>query len=131
MKLSSVRSFILINIALGALAVVLGALGSHLPTEHVGPNNIDKFETAQRYHMVHVLAVLIQGGIMDNHGEGFALRISMSFTMLGILFFCGSLYAAFFFGFDHLNFLTPIGGCFLLVGWITFFLAFFKREKVV
>ena len=59
------------------------------------------------------------------------LKISMTSIMLGILFFCGSLYATFFFRFDYLEVLTPIGGCFFVIGWIIFFLAFATREKIV
>ena len=49
----------LFNILLGALAVVLGALGSHIPPENLGPSNIDRFEVAQRHHMFHVLVFVI------------------------------------------------------------------------
>ena len=121
----------LFNILFGALAVVLGALGSHLPPESLGPSNIDRFQVAQRYHMFHVLVVLIEGAMIGNGARDMFLKISMAFIMLGILFFCGSLYANFFFRFDHLEFLTPIGGCFFLIGWIIFFLAFATREKIV
>ena len=121
----------LFNILFGALAVVLGALGSHLPPENLGSSNIDRFEVAQRYHMFHVLVVLIEGAMIGNGAKDIFLKISMAFIMLGILFFCGSLYATFFFRFDYLEFLTPIGGCFLVIGWIIFFLAFATSEKIV
>ena len=121
----------LFNILFGALAVVLGALGSHLPPENLGSSNIDRFEVAQRYHMFHVLVVLIEGALIGNGVRDIFLKISIVFIMLGILFFCGSLYATFFFRFDYLEFLTPRGGCFLVIGWIIFFLAFATSEKIV
>ena len=121
----------LLNILFGALAVVFGALGSHLPPENLGSSNIDRFEVAQRYHMFHVLVVLIEGAMIGNGVRDIFLKISMAFIMLGILLFCGSLYANFFFRFDYLEFLTPIGGCFFVIGWIIFFLAFATREKIV
>ena len=121
----------LFNILFGALAVVLGALGSHVPPENLGPSNIDRFEVAQRYHMFHVLVVLIESAMIGNGGRDIFLKISMAFIMLGILFFCGSLYANFFFRFDYLDFLAPIGGCFFVIGWVIFFLAFATRENIV
>ena len=121
----------LLNILFGALVVVLGALGIHLPPESLGPSNIDRFQVAQRYHMFHVLVVLIEGALIGNGARDIFLKTSMVFIMLGILFFCGSLYANFFFRFDYLEFLTPIGGCFFVIGWIIFFLAFATREKIV
>ena len=92
---------------------------------------MDKFEVAQRYHMFHVLVVLVEGAMMGNSARDFFLKISMVFLILGILFFCGSLYATFFLRFRFLEFLTPIGGCFFVIGWITFFLAFARRRKIV
>ena len=65
----------------------MGALGSHLPPENLGPNNIDKFEIAQRYHMFHVLVVLIEVAMIGNSARDVFLKISMVFLMLGILFF--------------------------------------------
>ena len=121
----------LFNILFGALAVVLGALGSHLPPENLGPSNVDRFEVAQRYHMFHVLVVLIEAAMIGAGVRDIFLKISMVFIMLGILFFCGSLYATFFFRIDYLEFLTPIGGFFFLIGWIIFFLAFATREKIL
>ena len=89
----------LFNILFGALAVVLGALGSHLPPESLGPSNIDRFQVAQRYHMFHVLVVLIEGAMIGSGARDIFLKTSMAFILLGILFFCVCLYANFFFCF--------------------------------
>ena len=121
----------LCNILFGALAIVLGALGSHLPPENIESVNMNKFEIAQRYHMFHVLVVIIEGLMIGTGGRDLFLKISMVFIVIGVLCFCGSLYANFFFQFNLFNFLTPLGGCFLLIGWITLFLAFLTREKIV
>ena len=121
----------LCNILFGALALVLGALGSHLLPENIESVNMNKFEIAQRYHMFHVLVVLIEGLMIGTGVRDFFLKISMVFIVIGTLCFCGSFYANFFFQFHHLNFLTPIGACFLLIGWTTLFLAFLTREKIV
>ena len=51
----------LFNISLGALAVVLGALGNHLSLQSIDSRSITSFEIAQRYHMFHVLVGLIEG----------------------------------------------------------------------
>ena len=86
----------LFNILFGALAVVLGALGSHLPPENLGPSNIDRFEVAQRYHMFHVLVVLIEGTMIGNGVRDIFLKISMAFMMLGIFFSVGASTLPFF-----------------------------------
>ena len=119
------------NIIIGALAVFLGALGRHLPPENIELSDMNKFEIAQRYHMFHVLVVLVEVLMIGNAARDFFLKISMVFIVMGVLCFCGSLYAAFFFKFDYLNFLTPIGGGFLVIGWITLLVAFLARGKFV
>ena len=122
---------VLFNILLGALALFLGALGSHLTLENIDISDMNKFEIAQRYHMFHVLLVLVEVLMIGNDARDFFLKISMVFIIVGVLCFCGSIYAAFFFKFDYLNFLTPIGGGFLVIGWITLFVAVLARDKFV
>ena len=121
----------LFNILLGALALFLGALGSHLTLENIDISDMNKFEIAQRYHMFHVLLVLVEVLMIGNDARDFFLKISMVCIIVGVLCFCGSIYAAFFFKFDYLNFLTPIGGGFLVIGWITLFVAVLARDKFV
>ena len=121
----------LFNISLGALAVVLGALGSHLSLQSIDSRSGASFEIAQRYHMFHVLVGLIEGFMIGVGGRDLFIKVSMVFFVLGVLFFCGSLYALFFFRVDYLNFLTPIGGFFFLIGWVTLFAAFAARAKIV
>ena len=121
----------LFNISLGALAVVLGALGSHLSLQSIDFRSVTSFEIAQRYHMFHVLVGLIGGFMIGVGGRDLFIKVSMVFFVLGVLFFCGSLYALFFFRVDYLNFLTPIGGFFFLIGWVILFAAFAARAKIV
>ena len=121
----------LLNISLGALAVILGALGNHLSLQNIDSKSIASFEIAQRYHMFHVLVGLIEGSMIGFGNKELFIKTSMCFFVLGVLFFCGSLYTFFFFRVDFLNFLTPIGGFFFLIGWVTLFSAFVIREKIV
>ena len=121
----------LLNISLGALAMVLGALGYHLSLQNIDSKSIASFEIAQRYHMFHVLVGLIEGLMIDFGNKELFIKTSMCFFILGVFFFCGSLYTFFFFRVDFLSFLTPIGGFFFLIGWVTLFSAFATREKIV
>ena len=81
--------------------------------------------------MFHVLVGLIEGFMIGVGGRDLFIKVSMVFFVLGVLFFCGSLYALFFFRVDYLNFLTPIGGFFFLIGWVILFAAFAARAKIV
>ncbi|MDC2964551.1 DUF423 domain-containing protein [Gammaproteobacteria bacterium] len=131
MKSLSLRTLMLLNISLGALAVVLGALGNHLSLQNIDSTSINSFEIAQRYHMFHVLVGLIEGLIIGFGVRDFFIKTSMVFFVLGVLFFCGSLYTHFFFHIDFFKVLTPIGGFFFLLGWVTLLSAFATREKIV
>ena len=131
MKLLSVRNLLLVNILLGGLAVILGAIGSHLLGENIETSNVNKFEIAQRYHMFHVLVVLIQVAMIGNGVREVFLKISMVLMLLGVLCFCGSLYLGFFLRVGFFDFLAPIGGFFFLIGWVTFFLSVVTRKKIV
>ena len=131
MKFISPKILILVNIFFGALAVVLGALGSHLSLQNIDSSSMNSFEIAQRYHMFHVLVVLIEGFMFGIGVRDPLIKTSMVFFLLGIFCFCGSLYTLFFFRVNYLDLLTPMGGCFFLIGWVTFFLAFVTREKIV
>ena len=121
----------LVNISLGALAVVFGALGSHLSIQSIDLNSLNSFEISQKYHMFHVVVVLIEGLMIDIGFRDLFIKISMVLFLLGVFCFCGSLYSLFFFRVDYLDFLTPIGGFFFLTGWVAFFSAFVTREKIV
>ena len=81
--------------------------------------------------MFHVLVGLIEGLIIGFGARDLLIKTSMVFFVLGVLLFSGSLYAHFFFRVDFVNFLTPIGGFFFLLGWVTLFSAFVTREKIV
>ena len=126
------RFWLLIGALNGALAVALGAVGAHA----LGPATPDAaravFETAVRYHLVHSLALLGVAAIVP-HLPGISSRriihaAGAAFTV-GIVFFCGGLYA--FSGFD-ISFgarLAPFGGTLLIVGWLMLAAAAFASRS--
>ena len=103
---------------LGALGVTLGAFGAHGLKAKLDPYSLDIYHTAVTYQMYHVLALLAVG-LLDVVGRGgTALNLAgWSFTV-GILIFSGTLYALSVTGIKWLGAFTPIGGLFLILGWI-------------
>ncbi|XP_021939155.1 transmembrane protein 256 homolog isoform X2 [Zootermopsis nevadensis] len=96
----------------GASAVVLGAYGAHALYPIEGREELKKiYETANRYHFLHSLALL---------GVPFCRwpRTSGSFLVLGMVLFCGTCYYHALTGNSELRWLTPCGGTFLIVGWL-------------
>lgn len=130
---------------LGATAVMTGAFGAHALQSVLGVRAQGWYDTAVTYHAGHALAVLVTG-ILGLHLEiggpcvdksatvpislpaalppGIkAVRVAGASLVLGVLIFSGSLYVMAFTGITKLGMITPIGGVFLIIGWLSLALA--------
>ena len=114
---------------LGAIAVMLGALGAHylknqMKAGVISQDAFDGFETAVRYHLFHTLAMLVVLLMLKENGPKLLNR-AYSFFFWGIILFSGSLYLLCtrqLFQAEWLKFLgpvTPIGGILMILGWLS------------
>ena len=124
------RTIVLIGILLGALAIILGAFGAHGLEKLVDASSIETFEVGVRYQMYHALFLLFLG-IWPSLAEAHKKRI---FTLIavGVVLFSFSIYLLALnsltsFDFKSIGFLTPIGGVFLILGWV--FLGYFVLKS--
>jgi uncharacterized membrane protein YgdD (TMEM256/DUF423 family) len=78
---------------------------------------LDVFETAVRYQMYHVFAILLTAAAIGRVGDARLLSIAGWSFVAGTLLFSGSLYALTFTGISGLGAITPIGGLAFLIGW--------------
>jgi uncharacterized membrane protein YgdD (TMEM256/DUF423 family) len=114
---------------LGALTIILGAFGAHALKDKLDPDSMQSFETAVRYLMYHVLALLfINSTSLLN--ERAKKQISLLF-FVGIFFFSGSILAI---SLDLVSaqkiwFITPLGGLLFVTGWILAGVSFFRSPK--
>ncbi|RZP02461.1 MAG: DUF423 domain-containing protein [Flavobacteriales bacterium] len=106
---------------MGTLTIIIGAFGAHGLKEIVSEKTITSFETGVRYQMYHVIVILIIGfsAFIDQKTQKWVSR----FFMVGILLFSGSIYLIvmkdiFFINTKILSIATPIGGLFLIIGWL-------------
>jgi len=123
------RTILIITAALGVLSIILGAFGAHALKETLSDSLLKSFETAVRYQMYHIL-VLLCINTTDYISDPY--KNSISYTMLtGILFFSGSIYLISLAQVPAKSiwFITPLGGLFLIAGWILLLLAFIKTKK--
>ena len=97
--------------ALGVLAVLLGAFAAH--ALQLEAPQAKWFETGNRYHFYHTLAIL---AIVFLPLNGLSKCWVIGFWLIGTIGFSGSLYLAAT-GIVQWFWLTPIGGVFLLIGW--------------
>lgn len=106
---------------LAALAIAFGAFGAHGLKELVSSEAIATFETGIRYHMYHSIALLIIGfaSVIPTQTR----RWVFLFFIFGLIFFSGSIYLLALkevlpFSVSFLGPVTPIGGMFLILGWL-------------
>ncbi|KAL0132588.1 hypothetical protein PUN28_000386 [Cardiocondyla obscurior] len=101
----------------GASAVILGAIGSHwhYPKDEIGQEQRRIFETANRYHFIHTLALL--GLPLCKHPA-----VASILMMSGIVLFCGSCYYTAFTNDRTFSKTTPIGGFCFILAWCSMFL---------
>ena len=103
---------------LGALAVMLGAFGAHgLESRVSDPAQLEWWHTAARYHLLHAVALL---GVAAHPGRP---KLAGWLFVAGIGVFSGTLYVMGLTGIRWLGAITPIGGLFLIAGWIALALA--------
>ncbi len=120
---------LIITCFLGLSAVILGAFGAHALKESLTSDQLLSFETAVRYQMFHAIILLFV-----NIYEGFSIKqkntISYLF-ILGILLFSGSIYIIQLTSITAKSiwFVTPLGGLFFIIGWISMLLVFAKKYK--
>lgn len=112
----------------GFLAVALGAFGAHGLQKIVAPAMLHNWETGALYHLVHSV-VLLAIAFFTAPAAGEKPRIPVAFWLFatGITLFSGSLYVYTLTGVKKLAMITPIGGGFILLGWLA--LAFMRRGQ--
>jgi uncharacterized membrane protein YgdD (TMEM256/DUF423 family) len=111
------RTFLLLGAVLGFVGVALGAFGAHGLRSRLSPEMLAVFETAVRYQMYHVFALLIVSAAIGHLGNARLLVMAGWFFFAGILIFSGSLYALALTSTSALGAITPFGGLALLIGW--------------
>jgi uncharacterized membrane protein YgdD (TMEM256/DUF423 family) len=120
---------IIITCFLGLSAVILGAFGAHAFKEILTSEQLLSLETALRYQMYHVIVLLFV-----NTFEGFSMKqrnIISYILFIGILFFSGSIYLIQLTPITARSiwFITPLGGLFLIMGWVSMIVIFVRKGK--
>jgi uncharacterized membrane protein YgdD (TMEM256/DUF423 family) len=111
------NTFLLIGSLVGFLGVAAGAFGAHGLRSRLSPDMLAVFETAVRYQMYHVFALLITAAVMARVGDARLLAVAGWSFITGVVLFSGSLYALALTGISGLGAITPLGGLAFLVGW--------------
>jgi uncharacterized membrane protein YgdD (TMEM256/DUF423 family) len=110
----------------GAASVVAGALAAHLADE---PKAAELLRTGALYGMVHAAALIALIGLAQGREprRGAAVVAGWSFA-IGIVLFCGSLFALAAGAPRWLGWVTPAGGIALVLGWSALGLLALRRR---
>ena len=101
----------------GASGVVLGAWGAHGLASMFPAANLDAWDTAVKYQLVHALALLLVG-VLNHLQTRRAFAVTTGLFTLGVILFSGSIYGLVLGGWKVLGPITPMGGVAFIVGWL-------------
>ena len=112
------KSILVTASILGLTSVVFGAFGAHGLKELILVESLQTFETGVRYQMYHAILLLFVGG--SSFVKEKTKRIIFYLTIIGLVFFSGSIYGLATntltsFNFKTIGFVTPIGGLLLIL----------------
>ena len=111
------------------LAVMMGAFGAHALDGLLRElGRMDVFETANRYHFYHGLALLLLGVYGSRQSINY-LRWVAGSMLAGICLFSGSLYLLAVTDVSWLGMITPFGGVLLCLAWVLFILGLYQARE--
>lgn len=106
------------------LAVAAGAIGSHVLPE-VEPRVLRGYERAVDFQFFHGLGLIAAALVADRAAHRGLLRVAAAAFVIGILLFCGTLYARAF-GLIATTAPAPYGGTAFMAGWLVFALGVWR-----
>ena len=115
------KKIVLTGVSFIIIGIVLGAFGAHSLKKVLNADRLLSFEVGVRYQLFHGLALVVLGALSDRLLVG--SKWPTRFIILGVLLFSCSIYLLSLqdllgVSVQFLGPLTPIGGSFMIVGWI-------------
>ena len=126
------KRIIIIASVFGILAVILGAFGAHALKARLTTSELQVWKTAVDYQFYHTFALLFLSTFSRFNCRG--IKLASWFFSLGIILFSGSLYlisAKEILNISQISvigLITPIGGLFFIMGWISLLIAIIKNK---
>ncbi|MEO8011442.1 MAG: DUF423 domain-containing protein [Dokdonella sp.] len=114
----SARSAGIAGALFGALAVVLGAFGTHALRNTIGADAMSTWRTAVDYQFWHALILVAAAALGPGVWSGRTARLAVLAYVVGIVLFSGSLFALALGAPRMLGAITPLGGVALMAGWV-------------
>lgn len=115
----------------GLITIILGALGSHALKKILSVDKLASFEVGIRYQMYHAIVLLVLGLFLSFTTP--LEKWSSLCLIIGTFLFSFTIYFLAFSEYLNINLkflgpITPIGGIFLILGWILLITYFIKYK---
>ena len=107
---------------LGLVSVIMGTLGDH--SLDLTPDKAESLATAIRYNMLYAVLVVVLA-LMSPEKK---LHIPGSIFAIGTALFSFAIYTALITNIEQFNYITPLGGITIMVGWIILILKAIKTK---
>ena len=134
-KYSVHKTYLAAAAIFGGLGVALGAFGAHgLQRITADESILNSYDTAARYQLIHAVALLGIAAIAERNQDRI-LRWAANCFIIGIILFSGSLYLLTYFKIQEsdavkiLGPVTPVGGLFMIAGWVFLLILALKRRE--
>lgn len=111
------RQFIGIGSLGMAAAVLAGAFGAHVLENALEPRSLIVWGKAVDYLVIHSVGLVLVG-LLQIVSPGRCNAVAGWLMLLGILLFCGSLFALALSGVGWLGAITPAGGLSFMAAWL-------------
>ncbi|MBC7381453.1 MAG: DUF423 domain-containing protein [Bacteroidia bacterium] len=127
------KIFARLGFLLSALAVFMGAFGTHVLRELISESELNTFDTGVRYQMFHALAIILISLSYRKFDEKI-IYLVLGLFIAGIVIFSGSLYLLAtrnIWGDDSfkvIGAITPLGGLCFIGGWLVLYFKGFLPE---
>lgn len=123
------RKILIWGLSFSFLSIVLGAFGAHALKSFINIDRLVIFETGVRYQFMHAAALIMLALYSSQQQFTAALQKTIywasKFFIIGVFCFSGSLYLLALQSIFKIEWvsivgpITPIGGLFFMLGWIS------------
>ncbi len=125
------KTILVTGLLLGVLAIIFGAFGAHGLKKVLTVDELGTFETGVRYQMYQALFLMLLS-VLPKVADDAKKWVFYS-VVIGVVLFSFSIYLLATnkltgFDFRKIGWVTPIGGLFMIVGWIYLILSVLTKK---
>jgi uncharacterized membrane protein YgdD (TMEM256/DUF423 family) len=111
------------------LATMLGAFGTHALKPILPEVRFESFQTAVDYQFFHALGLLAVGFAQRAYPQSAGFLWAERLLLVGMLLFCGSIYALTFGAPRFFGMVAPFGGLSLMAAWLVFAVSCWRLRR--